>query len=277
MQRPKFSLLKFLEKQSPVLGDGAKTKLFQKLGYPIEKPLFLANLEAPDLVRQGHRSYLRAGAQLLRSNSEGAHRLALEALDLAQRGEALNNVSMALAQEVKGYGAIVAGSITAITAQSPTALREQAYGEQCIYLADTGANVLLLWDFSDITELQLALQVAKRTVYTDCLPHLSVSCSSDTHTVLQAFTRLYAERASLVGLQALANEPQLSLWMAALVEEYGAVSVILDELPSVEGRISDDFKAAAKTLLEVGVAILMGGHDTTPEHIQWLRELWAEN
>ncbi|MGK5092633.1 homocysteine S-methyltransferase family protein [Deltaproteobacteria bacterium TL4] len=157
MLRPQFSLLKVLEKQAPLLGDGSVAFLLSNSGQPLDAPGFLANLSHPEKVQSFHQAYLQSGAAILRTNTAGAHRVNLEALTLLDRCEAINNLGVALLRESVGDQHITAGHITAIhSTKLLRETREKAYAEQAIYLSDTGAKVLVLSDFAEAEELKTA-------------------------------------------------------------------------------------------------------------------------
>src|SRR3989304_3906283 len=66
--------------------DGAMTTVLRASGWPSERPVELANVEAPELVRGIHEAYRRAGGGGLNANTLGAHGLRPEGLELGQRG-----------------------------------------------------------------------------------------------------------------------------------------------------------------------------------------------
>jgi len=173
---PKFSLLNYLEKNTPVICDGAKTMYLQKLGFPERNTSFTANLTHPDLVSQTHKEYLQQGASILRTNTEGANRIVLESLELTDRGENINNNSMMLLREGAGMSGIFAGSISSIkkeiTGEISVRLLEQAYGEQLIFLSDTGAKLIIFSEFEDVQDLMTAVRVAKRSIQKQTIAHL---------------------------------------------------------------------------------------------------------
>ena len=67
------------------------------------------NLKQPDLVRDIHREYVRAGAELLETNTFGANPLKLAIHGLAGDTERINAAAAGLAREAAGARAAVAG------------------------------------------------------------------------------------------------------------------------------------------------------------------------
>ena len=69
------------------------------------------NLTHPELIKDLHAAYLAAGAQVLETNTFGANRTKLALFDSADDVGAINRAGVALAREVAGDRAYVAGSV----------------------------------------------------------------------------------------------------------------------------------------------------------------------
>ena len=61
--------------QGPVVFDGAMATMLRRAGWPAGRPVELANVEAPQLVRAVHGAYRASGADVLTANTFGAHGL----------------------------------------------------------------------------------------------------------------------------------------------------------------------------------------------------------
>ena len=81
------------------------------------------NLRQPDLVRDIHREYVRAGAELLETNTFGANPLKLATYGLAADTERINAAAAGLAREAAGARAAVLGAI------GPLGVRVEPFGE----------------------------------------------------------------------------------------------------------------------------------------------------
>ena len=232
----------------------------------------MANLTHPDWVCHVHRAYLEAGASILRTNTEGAHRLMLEALGLSEKGENINNNGMALLREGVGMRGIPAGSVASIqkntTGTVPKGLVEQAYGEQFIYQADTGAKFVMLSDFEDMDDLKTALRVAKSAIQKQMVAHLKLTPNTAFAALLFQMESLQ-KNADFIGIQASWQQGGLIDIVAMLVEHFGIVSVLLEETtPAPPGEVSQGFRQMTESLLAEQPAIMGGGAHTTPRHIQ---------
>ena len=83
------------------------------------------NLSEPDLVRDVHRQYLRAGADVIETNTFGANRMKLRAFGLGDRVREINARRRARSRAQRGAGgqAYVAGAI------GPLGVRVEPWGK----------------------------------------------------------------------------------------------------------------------------------------------------
>src|SRR5688500_15915168 len=84
------------------------------------------NLRQPELVREIHREYVRAGAELIETNTFGANPIKLATCGLAGETEHINAVAASLAREAAGERAAVAGAI------GPLGIRIEPFGEMSV-------------------------------------------------------------------------------------------------------------------------------------------------
>src|ERR1700726_1615337 len=83
----------------PVLADGAMGTVLYARGVFINRCFDELNLSSPDLVRQVHRDYADAGAEILETNTYGANRTRLSGFGFAEKLEAINASGVLLARE----------------------------------------------------------------------------------------------------------------------------------------------------------------------------------
>jgi len=69
------------------------------------------NLSSPDLVRQIHQDYVKAGAEIVESNTFGANRVRLAGFGVAEKLAAINQAGVRLAREAAKEAAFVAGAV----------------------------------------------------------------------------------------------------------------------------------------------------------------------
>ncbi|HCA57599.1 MAG TPA: bifunctional homocysteine S-methyltransferase/methylenetetrahydrofolate reductase, partial [Blastocatellia bacterium] len=111
-----------LASDSVFVFDGAVgTRLYDK-GVYINRSYDELNLTAPDLVREVHAEYVKAGADVIETNSFGATRHKLQQYGLESRLREINIAAARLAREAAGEKAFVAGAI------GPLGLRIEPFG-----------------------------------------------------------------------------------------------------------------------------------------------------
>jgi methionine synthase I (cobalamin-dependent) len=140
-----------------VLDGGMGTEL-EARGAAIEHEAWsgLANLTRPDLVREIHEDYIRAGADVVIANTFPTNRAALAAAGYGDRFEEANRAAVEAAlraRERAGRAVAVAGSMSLMgtvdggpAAGQPLAAAQllDVYGEQAALLADAGVDVIVL-------------------------------------------------------------------------------------------------------------------------------------
>src|SRR4051812_8553690 len=191
-----------------MLGDGAIGTLLYQRGQPLDACYDALNLTEPEAVRRVHRNYLDAGAQLIETNTFGANRLQLEKFKLGERVADINKRGAELAIDLaRPHRAFVAGSIGPLTVNPSVelgdAVRKEMYEEQASALLAGEVDALFLETFPRLSELELAVSVARQLG-----PHpilASLSFGDDGHTadrvrINEAFQRLREAGANVVGL-----------------------------------------------------------------------------
>ena len=120
------------------------------------------NLTHPELVREVHDGYLRAGAEIIETNTFGANPVKLSAYGLEARTEEINRAAAALAREAAGEAANVVGSIGPLGIRiepfGPTARDEAVafFARQVRGLLDGGVQGFVLETFASLDEMHAA-------------------------------------------------------------------------------------------------------------------------
>ncbi len=151
----------------PLIADGGVRSILEpppgEQGPPVEE----LNLSRPEQVERLHGRFAAAGAVLHRTNTRWASRPMLRPSGLEERAEAINNSGSALLRAAIGPEGLMMGAIGEIPAEPREggvgiAERERGYGEQVVYLADTGVTFLLLEHFGSVAEALRVIRIAKR-------------------------------------------------------------------------------------------------------------------
>jgi len=278
----------------PLLADGAMgTLLQQRADVSIRTCFELFNLERPDLVRGVHEDYLRAGADIIETNTFGANRLRLTDAGLAEQVEALNRAGVALARQAianTGRAAYVAGAVgplgAALRPYGPISQEqaESAFCEQLGILVEEGVDLLIFETFINHDELLLALGVA-RQLAPDLPLVAQATFNSDRQTYAgyppaRVANDLHKAGATVIGVNCGLGPMQLAQIVADM--HRAVPQARLSAMPNaghpeaIGGRIMYTASPAyfadfVPSLCEHGARIIGGCCGTTPEHVAALR------
>src|SRR5262245_34919695 len=106
--------------------DGAMGTMLYARGVYINKSFDELNLSNPDLVASVHREYVRAGAEVVETNTYGANAVKLAGHGLEKKSREINRKAAQIAREAAGESVYVAGAI------GPLGIRIEPYGPTSI-------------------------------------------------------------------------------------------------------------------------------------------------
>ena len=276
---------RFLERLAsgpPIVADGGMGAVLAsavpRLRCPEE-----ANLRAPESVVDVHLGYIRAGAELIETNTFGANRPKLAQHYLDDELEQITSAGARLAREAReiaGRDVFIAGSIGPDSAGG--------YADQARVLEGRGADLFMVETFFDLDDLEAAI-AAIRSV--SSLPVVALmSFDADGETIAGISARTAGERLHELGLAAFgANHgagPAAALRALADMSGDGRVLAALPNvgLASMTGRrivfphatpeYFGEFAAQARAL---GAGIIGGCCGTTPAQIAAVRAAVDDN
>src|SRR5437867_12608672 len=143
--------------------DGAMGTMLYSKGVFINKSFEALNLSQPDLVAEVHQEYVRAGADIIETNTFGANRIKLGSFGMAEKLHAINSQGAKIARHAAREQTYVAGAI------GPLGIRIEPWGktgvdeardyfrEQAQALADGGVDLFILETFRDLNEIGAAI------------------------------------------------------------------------------------------------------------------------
>src|SRR5256714_1071356 len=125
-----------------------------------------ANLKAPESVVTLHTSFIRAGADLIETNTFGANRRKLAGLYLEDDLERINSAGVKLAREareVAGRDVFIAGSIGPLGDAQGLSREQRAaiFAEQASILDGRGVDLFMIETFYELEELEAAIEAAR--------------------------------------------------------------------------------------------------------------------
>src|SRR5579864_1703692 len=242
-----------------------------------------ANLRAPESVVDVHLGYIRAGAELIETNTFGANRPKLAEHFLEDELEAIASAGVRLAREareVSGRDVFIAGSI------GPDSSR--GYAEQAAILEGRGADLFMVETFFDLEDLEAAVAAIRGV---SRLPIVALmSFDAEGETIAGVSARSAGERLRALDVAAFgANHgagPAAALRALGDMAGDGGVLAALPNvgLASMTGRrivfthatpaYFGEFAAHARAL---GAGIIGGCCGTTPTQIAAIRSAVDEN
>lgn len=272
-----------------LVADGAMGTMLYTRGIFINRCFDELNLSAPQMVRDVHLEYVRAGAEILETNTFGATRSRLTTYGLAEKLADINRAGVRLAREAAGErrNVFVAGAVGPlgihIEPLGPTSLSEARvmFREQVEALAGAGVDLLIFETFSSLPELREAVAAAREAAGDEIVVVAQVTADEDGRlhdgTDVEAFTRfLDALPADVIGLNcSVGPKPTLETVERMLAFTNKPLSAMPNagHPTRVEGRniylSSPEYMAQyARRMLWAGVKIVGGCCGTTPGHIK---------
>lgn len=155
-----------LNKGIVVFDGGTGTYLYEK-GIYINRCFEELNLTNPDLVKQVHRDYILAGADVIETNTFGANRFKLAPHGLNEKIYEINFAGAKLAREVASDNIFVAGSVGPLGVQIEPLGKigydeaKDFFKEQIKPLIDGGVDLIILETFTLTDEIIQALRAVK--------------------------------------------------------------------------------------------------------------------
>jgi methionine synthase I (cobalamin-dependent) len=286
----KITIQDLIASREVVLTDGAMGTSLFSLGLERGKNLELWNIERPELVQGIHRDFIRAGAQIILTNSFGGNRILLTLHGLEARVDELNRVAAQLARteaDSADKPVVVAGSIGptgSLLAPLGALTFDQALGtfeEQARALIDGGVDVLWIETMADLEEVRAAVEGC-RNVVQDFPIVATMTFDTHGHTSMGVSPQDAIKRLAELNLVAIGgncgNGPKE---IETVIEKMHADSpeVILVAksnagAPRLEGdqpvydATPEDMADHALRVRSLGASIIGACCGSTPDHIQ---------
>lgn len=269
--------------------DGAMgTRLYEK-GIYINRSYDELNLINKDLVREVHEEYVRAGAEIIQTNTFSANFHKLQQFGLDSQLREINLSAARIAREAAGEKVFVAGTI------GPLGLRIEPYGptsfaearamfkQQAEALLEGDIDLFVLETFADLSEIQQAIIAVKEVCDLPIIAQIAIQ--TDGNTVFGATPEIFTQRldewgADVIGLNCSVGP---AMFLNALEKMREVTDKKLSAQPNaglprdVQGRqmymCSPEYMAEfARRFIQVGASFIGGCCGTTPAHIKLLAD-----
>src|SRR3981081_4575898 len=283
------SFKELLESDGIHVFDGAMGTMLYAKGVYINRCYDELNRSNPDLVREVHAEYVRAGAEIIETNTFGAtaHNLTQYGLEGSLRD--INVSAARLANEAAGDKAYVAGAI------GPLGLRIEPYGPtsydeakdlfkaQAEALLEGGVDLFIVETFSDLSEIREAIRAVREISDLPIIAQMTIMIDGNTTfgTTVEHFTaRLDEWGADVIGLNCGVGP---AIILNGLEKMRGVTRKKLSAQPhaglprDVQGRqfymCSPEYMSKfAKRFIQSGAKFIGGCCGTTPSHIKFISD-----
>jgi homocysteine S-methyltransferase len=281
------SFLEALE-QRVLVCDGAMGTMLYSKGVFINKSFDGMNLSQPDTVLDVHQEYVRAGADIIETNTFGANRIKLGSFGLAGSLREINAAGVRIARKAAGDQAYVAGAI------GPLGIRIEPWGktgvdeareyfaEQAKALIEGGVDLIVLETFRDLNEIGAAIDAVRALSNLPIIAQMTTEEDGNTldGTPPEKFApELERRGATVIGVNcAVGPAPMLDTIerMEAVTRLWLSAQPNAGKPRDVEGRniylCSPEYMASyARRFVLHNVRVVGGCCGTTPEHIRQIK------
>ncbi len=286
----------FMEEDRVRIFDGAMGTMIYNKGVFINASYDELNLTSPDLVADIHRAYIRAGAEIIETNTYGATRLKLSHQGLDEKLREINLSAVRIARRAADEAkreVYVAGAISPLGVRvepyGPTSLDEARdhFREQAALLMEGGVDCFVLETFHDLAEIRQAILAVREVSDAVIFAQMTINEEGATAygTPPEVFTPqldrwLNQAGADVIGLNCSVG-PQIILEAVEKMQQH--TNRRLSAQPNaglprdVGGRqiylaSPEYFARYAKWLISAGVKFIGGCCGTTPEHIKLMAD-----
>jgi len=262
------------------------------MGASDEQCLEYLSISRPGWITEIHQAFAAAGADVIKTHTFGANRVRLTDVGLQEKVRDINFRAVKLVRDVRevtGRALFIAGDVGPLGKRldpyGPVTVEaaEAAFQEQVSVLWEAGADLLLFETFSDITELEIAINAARAICDLPIVASMTYNQDGRTGSGVtpgEAVRRLTAAGAHLVGINCSVG-PAPTLEVLSEMHRAG-LSTPLSAMPNagfparVDGRFSYPagpayFARHVAPFLDNGARLIGGCCGTTPMHIREMR------
>lgn len=266
--------------------DGAMGTMLYAKGIYINRCFDELNISNAKLVFDLHKEYIKAGAEIIETNSFGANIIKLAKHGLEDKLFDINKEAAKIAREAAGDNVYVAAAI------GPLGIRIEPYGptsreeakeifkqQVSALLTDNLVDCFILETFSDLSEVNQAIQAVRESCDLPIIAQMTIQPYGKTAfgTSPETFTtQLESWGVDVIGINCSVG-PQDTLEAIQIIASMTSKKISAQPnagLPrEVDGRkmymCSPEYMAKyAKRLIQSGVKFIGGCCGTTPEHIK---------
>lgn len=278
-----------LDSDSLQIFDGAMGTMLYAKGIYINRSYDELNLVAADLVREVHAEYVRAGADIIETNTYGATPHKLQPYGLEGSLREINIRAAQIAREAAGNRVFVAGAVgplgVRIEPLGPTSFDEakDIFKAQAEALLEGGVDLFVLETFSDLSELHQAIKAVQALCDLPIVAQMTIQIDGNTvfgATPEQLTSQLDEWGADVIGLNCGVGP---AIVLNAIEKMRPVTARKLSAQPNaglprdVQGRqfymCSPEYMAEySRRIIQTGAQFVGGCCGTTPAHIKMIAD-----
>ncbi|MGB9612599.1 MAG: homocysteine S-methyltransferase family protein, partial [Candidatus Margulisiibacteriota bacterium] len=281
---------KFLEKlkEKILVMDGAMGTQLMERGVRPEDCFEALNISRPEVVREIHLAYVRAGADIIETNTFGANSIKLADYGLADKVFEINVTAARLARQAIGDEGFVCGSIGPL-GKMIDPLGEitfdqavEVFAQQAQALEKGGVDVVSIETISDLSEMRAAVVAVKSNTKLPIIASMTYDENGKTVYGTPAEVAVVVLEALGVdiisancstgpeGLLKIAKKYLSETMLPVMVMPNAGMPELIDGR-AVYRMTPKRFGDFAKKFAEMGVRIIGGCCGTGPEHIRAIK------
>ncbi len=265
--------------------DGAMGTLLYSRGVFVNVCYDELVLKQPDLIRDIHKEYVRAGAEVIETNTFGANPVKLAHYGLAGETETINQAAASLARDAAGTRASVLGAI------GPLGVRIEPFGEMAVTEARAafgrqvdgllagGVDGFIVETFSDVEEVRAAIAAIRARTTLPIVAQMTVGTDGKTYYGTEPATfgpLLQAMGADVIGVNCSVG-PHGVLEAIEQLAKVVTVPLVAQPNAGLPREVADrkmymaspEYMAEyARRIVEAGARFIGGCCGTTPDHIK---------
>ena len=275
-----------LKQKEVIFADGAMGTLLQEKGLPPGAAPEGWNISHQEKILAIHQSYLKAGAEIILTNTFGANRLKLRKVSLEKKTKDLNCTGVEIAQKaIKDYSdCYLAGDIgpsgeliQPLGKVSPEEIYE-VFTEQATILANAGVEIITLETFTSLQEIEIIARAVKENTELPLITSLSFFGGVRTMMGdrIEDIVKHLEKYADVLGSNCCEGVEEMIEVIAefhkftkkALIAKPNAGRPVLKDGKTIFKEKPFFFADGVLSLINSGVKIIGGCCGTTPAHIQ---------
>ena len=277
-----------LEKKKLMIADGGWGTELIKQGLKPSEVAETWNIDRPEEVRSVAASYVKAGADIILTNTFGGSPLKLSKAGLEDRMAEINRLGAEISKEAAGQNAFVFGSmgptgeLMAPFGKATEAEMVKCFTEQAIALAAGGVDGIVIETMMDLGEAKAALRAVRESTSLPVVVSLTFNKHRSGYATLmgvrpeQAAMELERAGADIVGTNCgtgiddmieVARLMRLATPLPIWCKPNAGLPELMDGI-TVYRETPERMASQLRAMVEAGASIVGGCCGTTPGHIQ---------